>query len=222
VVVAAAVRSAVGRRGGGLSQVHPSRLLGTVQRAAVRQAGVDPALVGQVIGGVVAQVGEQSFDVTRTAWLAEGLPQEVPATTIDAQCGSSQQAVTLAAGLIGSGITDVALACGVESMSRIPIGANYRKELGLGRPVPRAYRSHYEFLNQFQAAEPRGTASAGTGRTSSGISPSSALLPHGREGASTASSSPMRGKPRTASRCRWPGMKACGRPARSSSPGSSP
>jgi acetyl-CoA C-acetyltransferase len=163
VVVAAAVRSAIGRRGGGLSQVHPSRLLGRVQRAAVRQAGVDPALVGQVIGGVVAQVGEQSFDITRTAWLAEGLPQEVPATTIDAQCGSSQQAVTLAAGLIGSGITDVALACGVESMSRIPIGANYRKELGLGRPVPRAYRSHYEFLNQFQAAE-RIAARYGIGR----------------------------------------------------------
>ena len=106
-----------------------------------------------MIGGTVTEAGEQSFNVTRTAWLAEGLPQQVPATTVDAQCGSSQQAFTLAAGLVGSGITDMALACGVESMSRIPIGAAYRKELGLGRPVPKAYQRHYEFLNQFKSAE---------------------------------------------------------------------
>lgn len=149
----AAVRTAIGRRGGGLSQVHPARLLGAVQRAALDRAGVDPASVGQVIGGVVTQVGEQAYDLARTAWLAEGLPHEVPASTVDAQCGSSQQALTLAAGLVGSGITDVVLACGVESMSRIPIGSNYGKDLGLGRPVPREYRRHYEFLNQFRAAE---------------------------------------------------------------------
>ena len=106
-----------------------------------------------MIGGVVTQVGEQAYDLARTAWLAEGLPHEVPASTVDAQCGSSQQALTLAAGLVGSGITDVVLACGVESMSRIPIGSNYGQDLGLGRPVPREYRRHYEFLNQFQAAE---------------------------------------------------------------------
>jgi acetyl-CoA C-acetyltransferase len=153
VVVVAAVRTAIGRRGGGLSQVHPARLLGAVQRAALDRAGVDPASVGQVIGGVVTQVGEQAYDLARTAWLAEGLPQEVPASTVDAQCGSSQQALTLGAGLVGSGLTDVVLACGVESMSRIPIGSNYGKDLGLGRPVPREYRRHYEFLNQFQAAE---------------------------------------------------------------------
>jgi acetyl-CoA C-acetyltransferase len=153
VVVAAAVRTAIGRRGGALSQVHPARLLGAVQRAALDRAGVEPSLVGQVIGGVVTQVGEQAYDLARTAWLAEGLPQEVPASTVDAQCGSSQQALTLAAGLVGSGITDVVLACGVESMSRIPIGSNFGKDLGLGRPVPKEYRRHYEFLNQFQAAE---------------------------------------------------------------------
>ena len=149
----AAVRTAIGRRGGGLSQVHPARLLGAVQRAALDRAGIDPASVGQVIGGVVTQVGEQAYDLARTAWLAEGLPHEVPASTVDAQCGSSQQALTLGAGMVGSGITDVVLACGVESMSRIPIGSNYGKDLGLGRPVPREYRRHYEFLNQFQAAE---------------------------------------------------------------------
>jgi acetyl-CoA C-acetyltransferase len=152
-VVVAAVRTAIGRRGGALSQVHPARLLGAVQRAALDRAGVDPALVGQVIGGVVTQVGEQAYDLARTAWLAEGLPQQVPASTVDAQCGSSQQALTLAAGLVGSGITDVVLACGAESMSRIPIGSNFRTDLGLGRPVPKEYRRHYEFLNQFQAAE---------------------------------------------------------------------
>jgi acetyl-CoA C-acetyltransferase len=153
VVAVAAVRTAIGRRGGGLSQVHPARLLGAVQHAALDRAGVEPASVGQVIGGVVTQVGEQAYDLARTAWLAEGLPQQVPASTVDAQCGSSQQALTLGAGLVGSGITDVVLACGVESMSRIPIGSNYGKDLGLGRPVPREYRRHYEFVNQFQAAE---------------------------------------------------------------------
>ena len=153
VAVVAAVRTAIGRRGGALSEVHPARLLGAVQRAALARSGVEPSLVGQVIGGVVTQVGEQAYDLARTAWLAEGLPQEVPASTVDAQCGSSQQALTLAAGLVGSGLTDVVLACGAESMSRIPIGSNFSKDLGLGRPVPKEYRRHYEFLNQFQAAE---------------------------------------------------------------------
>ena len=149
VVVVKAVRTTVGRRNGGWSAVHPARLLGAAQRAVLD--GVDPAVVGQVIGGTVTEVGEQSFNVTRTAWLAEGLPQQVPATTVDAQCGSSQQAFTLAAGLIGAGITEVAIACGVESMSRIPIGANYGKDLG--RPLPKAYQRHFEFLNQFKSAE---------------------------------------------------------------------
>ena len=153
VVVVEALRSPMGRRGGDLSQVHPATLLGEVQRALVEAAGIDPAAVDQVVGGCVGQVGEQSFNVTRTAWLAAGLPQQVAATTVDAQCGSSQQAFTLAAGLVGAGLADLVVACGVESMSRIPIGANYRKEFGLGRPVPRPYLERYEFINQFQAAE---------------------------------------------------------------------
>jgi acetyl-CoA C-acetyltransferase len=153
VVVAAAVRTAVGRRNGAYAGVHPARLLGAAQRAVLDGTGVDPAAVGQVIGGTVTQVGEQAYDLARTAWLAEGLPMTVAATTVDAQCGSSQQAFTLAAGLVGAGLTDIAMACGVESMTRIPIGANYGKSVGLGRPVPKAYRRHFEFLNQFQAAE---------------------------------------------------------------------
>jgi acetyl-CoA C-acetyltransferase len=153
VVVAAAVRTTVGRRNGGWSAVHPARLLGAAQRAVLDRTGVDPALIGQVIGGTVTQAGEQSFNLTRTAWLAEGLPQQVAASTVDAQCGSSQQAFTLATALVGAGLTDVALACGAESMTRIPIGANFGKQLGLGRPVPKAYQRHYEFLNQFKSAE---------------------------------------------------------------------
>jgi acetyl-CoA C-acetyltransferase len=153
VVVTSAVRTPLGKRNGALSEVHPTLLLGPVQRLALNRAGVEPVEVDQVIGGTVAQVGEQSFNVARTAWLAEGLPPSVAATTADAQCGSSQQSFTLAVGLVGSGLCDVVLACGVESMSRIPIGSNFRKDFNLGRPIPRAYRDHYEFLNQFQAAE---------------------------------------------------------------------
>jgi len=153
VLVLAAVRTPVGRRGGALAGLHPASLLGHVQRGVLASAGLEPSAVGQVIGGCVTQVGEQSYNITRTAWLAAGLPEQVAACTVDAQCGSSQQALTLAAGLIGAGVVDIAIACGAESMSRVPIGANFRKDLGLGRPVPPEYFSRYEFINQFQAAE---------------------------------------------------------------------
>ena len=141
VVIVAAVRSPIGRRKGGLSGLHPADLLGIVQRAAVERAGIDPAAVGQIIGGCVSQVGEQSFNIARTAWLAQGLPLEVPATTIDSQCGSSQQATTLAAGLIGAGIEDLVLACGVEMMTRVPLGANMKG----GSPLPKSYAQHYAY-----------------------------------------------------------------------------
>jgi len=149
VVIVEAVRSPIGRRKGGLSGLHPAALLGAVQHAAVRRAGIDPGAVGQVIGGCVSQVGEQSFDVARTAWLAAGLPLEVPATTIDSQCGSSQQAATLGAGLVGAGIEDLVLACGLEMMTRVPLGSNMQG----GRPLPPTYREHYAFASQFQGAE---------------------------------------------------------------------
>ena len=126
VMIVEAVRSPIGRRGGGLSGLHPADLLGAVQRAAVERAGIDPAAVGQIIGGCVSQVGEQSFNVARTAWLAQGFAMEVAATTVDSQCGSSQQATSLAAGLLGAGIEDVVLACGVEMMTRVPLGANMK------------------------------------------------------------------------------------------------
>jgi acetyl-CoA C-acetyltransferase len=153
VVIVEALRTPIGRRGGGLSTLHPAEVLSRVQSALIERAGIDPTEVGQVVGGCVSQVGEQSFNVTRTAWLAAGLPLTTAATTVDTQCGSSQQATNLAAALIGSGVTDVAIACGVEIMSRIPIGSNSAKSLGLGVPIPKTYFEHYEMTSQFEGAE---------------------------------------------------------------------
>jgi acetyl-CoA C-acetyltransferase len=151
VVIVEAVRSPLGRRNGALATVHPADLLGLVQRAAVERAGIDPLEVGQVIGGCVSQVGEQTFNIARTAWLSAGLPLEVAGTTVDAQCGSSQQATNLATALVGSGVVDVALACGIESMSRVPLGAGVRNDFG--RPNPPSYKEHYELTSQFEGAE---------------------------------------------------------------------
>jgi len=153
VVIVDAVRTPIGRRNGGLSTVHPAELLSVVQAELMSRTGIDPAQVDQVVGGCVSQVGEQSFNVARTAWLAAGLPQETAATTVDTQCGSSQQATNLAASLVGSGVVAVAIACGTESMSRIPIGSNSSKKLGLGVPIPRNYFGRYEFTSQFEGAE---------------------------------------------------------------------
>jgi acetyl-CoA C-acetyltransferase len=153
VVIIDAVRTPIGRRNGGLSSVHPADLLAKVLSELVVRTGIDPNQVGQVVGGCVSQVGEQSFDLTRTAWLTAGLPMSVAATTVDTQCGSSQQATNLATALVGSGVVDVAVACGVESMSRIPIGSNSSKKLGLGVPIPKSYFAQYEFTSQFEGAE---------------------------------------------------------------------
>jgi len=153
VVIVDAVRSPIGKRNGGLSTLHPAELLGIVQKAVVERTGIDPAAVEQVVGGCVSQVGEQSFNVTRTAWLSAGLPMSTAATTVDTQCGSSQQATNLAATLVKGGVVDVALACGVELMSRVPIGANSSKKLGLGVPIPKSYFERFEFASQFEAAE---------------------------------------------------------------------
>src|SRR3954447_21434896 len=151
VVIVDAVRTPVGRRGGGLSSVHPAELLGVVQSAIIERTGIDPHEIGQVVGGCVSQVGEQSFNVTRTAWLAAGLPMSVAATTVDSQCGSSQQATNLATSLIGSGVVDVAVACGVEVMSRVPMGSSMGVDVG--KAVPKSYFSRYEWTTQFEGAE---------------------------------------------------------------------
>lgn len=153
VVIVDAVRTPIGRRGGGLASVHPAELLSIVQKGLIDRTGIDPALVGQVVSGCVSQVGEQSFNIGRTAWLSAGLPLGVAATTVDTQCGSSQQATSLASALVGSGMVDVAIGCGVEVMSRVPIGSNSGKKLGLGVPIPRTYFGQYEMTSQFEGAE---------------------------------------------------------------------
>ena len=151
VVIVDAVRSPIGRRGGGLSTMHPADLLGVVLGELVSRSGIDPAEVGQVVGGCVSQVGEQSFNIARTAWLAAGLPLSVAATTVDSQCGSSQQATNLAASLVGAGAVDTAVACGVEVMSRVPLGSNVKN--GPGRAIPKTYFGRYEYTTQFEGAE---------------------------------------------------------------------
>jgi len=153
VVIVEAVRTPIGRRNGGLSTVHPAELLATTLTELITRTGIDPAEVDQVVTGCVSQVGEQSFNVGRTAWLSAGLPLTTAATTVDTQCGSSQQATNLATSLVGSGVVDVAIACGVELMSRVPIGSNSSRKLGLGVPIPQTYFGHYEFTSQFEGAE---------------------------------------------------------------------
>ena len=153
VVIVDAVRTPVGRRNGGLSTMHSADLLGVPFRALFDRTGVDPSIVGQVIGGCVSQIGMQGFNVARTAWLAAGLPLEVAATTVDAQCGSSQQAADMAYALIASGVVDVAVAGGVEVMSKVPIGSNAARSLDMGLPVPKSYFARYEYTSQFEGAE---------------------------------------------------------------------
>src|SRR4051794_28138691 len=146
-----AVRTPVGRRNGALSGVHPAELLAEVQRAVIDRSGIEPEAVGQVVGACVTQIGEQSMNITRTAWLAAGLPLTVAATTVDAQCGSSQHATALAAGLVSSGTVDTAISCGAEAMSRVPMGS--ARGDGVGDPIPAGYTDRYESTTQFEGAE---------------------------------------------------------------------
>lgn len=123
-VIVEAGRTPIGKRGGWLSGLHAAELLGQAQAGVIERAGIDPALVQQAAGGAVTQVGAQSNNITRTAWLHQGLPWQTGAQTIDCQCGSSQQANHLIAGLISVGAIDTGVACGVEMMSQVPLGAN--------------------------------------------------------------------------------------------------
>jgi acetyl-CoA acyltransferase len=123
-VIVAAVRTAVGKRNGALSSVHPVDLSAHVLQALAERSGIDPAVVDDVIWGCVSQFGEQTFDVARNAVLAAGWPLSVPGVTVDRQCGSSQQSVHFAAAGLVSGQYDVVVAGGVESMSRVPMGSS--------------------------------------------------------------------------------------------------
>lgn len=153
VVIVEAVRSPLGKRNGELAAMHSIDLLGRVQSELIRRAGIDAKQIGQVVGGCVGQVGMQTMNVTRNAWLAQGLPIEVAATTVDAQCGSSQQATNLAYALVKSGVVDVAIGCGVELMSQVPMGSTIPKDPAVGKPVNKSYWEHHELTSQFEGAE---------------------------------------------------------------------
>jgi acetyl-CoA acyltransferase len=123
-VIVDTVRTAFGKRKGALAGWHPTDLLGFTLKALVERSGVDPERVDDVVGGCITQSGEQGCNVTRNAWVAGGLPWHVPATTVDRQCGSSQQAMHFVAASVMAGLYDIAIACGVESMTRAPMASN--------------------------------------------------------------------------------------------------
>lgn len=148
VYIIEAVRSPIGKRGKGLAGLMPADLLGQVQTAALNRSGIPAEKVGQVIGGCVSQIGEQTFNIARIAWLSQGLPEDVAATTIDSQCGSSQQATSLGAAMVSSGMEDVVLCCGVEMMSRVPLGSAMKD----GAPMGESYFEHYQPTSQFEGA----------------------------------------------------------------------
>jgi acetyl-CoA acetyltransferase family protein len=151
-VIVEAVRTPIGKRNGSLSTYHPNDLLAHALNAVVERSGVDPGLVDDVIGGCVSQVGEQSTNVTRNGWIAAGLPQHVAATTVDRQCGSSQQAVHFAAQGVIAGGYDLAIACGVEVMSRVPLGSNARGGTG---PFSQGFMKAVDnqLLTQFEVSQ---------------------------------------------------------------------
>ena len=148
-VIVAATRTPIGRRNGQLAGLHATKILGLAQRNVIERVGIDPARVDQAIGGCVTQAGEQGSSVTRNAWLNEGLPYTTGTTTVDCQCGSAMQANHMIEGLILSGAIDIGIACGVEAMSRVPLGANVMN----GPGSPKADDWTIDMPNQFEAAE---------------------------------------------------------------------
>lgn len=146
-VIVEAVRSPVGKRNGALSGVHPSELSAQVLNGLVQRAGIDPALVDDVIWGCVMQAGEQALDIARTAVLTAGWPETVPGVTVDRQCGSSQQSLHFAVAGVVAGHYDVVVAGGVESMSRTPMGSSLANG---GHPYPEAFRERYNGQNPNQ------------------------------------------------------------------------
>ncbi len=148
-VIVEAVRTPIGKRDGWLSALHATEVLAAVQTEVVKRAGIQPSEVEQVVGGCVTQAGEQGANVTRNAWLGAGLPYEVACTTVDCQCGSAQQANHFIAGLIEAGAIDVGIACGVEAMSRVPLGANVYSGPGTSRRDDWPW----DMPDQFTAAE---------------------------------------------------------------------
>src|SRR5580765_980344 len=134
-VIVDTVRTPIGKRKGALAGWHPTDLLAHTLNALVERSGVDPGLVDDVVGGCVTQVGEQGCNVTRNAWVAAGLPQSVPCTSVDRQCGSSQQAIHFVAQGVMAGCYDLAIACGTESMTRSPMASNAAGGIGPFSPA---------------------------------------------------------------------------------------
>jgi len=156
VVIVEAVRTPVGRghpEKGYYKDVHPNELLGRTFAELIQRAGIDASVVEDVITGCVQQVGEQSYNIGRNAWLQAGLPIETPATTIDRQCGSAQQAVNFGAALIASGVHDVVIGGGVEHMGHLPLSVNGRLASEVGTPYPAELLERHPVVNQGVSAE---------------------------------------------------------------------
>jgi acetyl-CoA acetyltransferase family protein len=156
VVIVEAARTPIGRghrAKGWYRDVHPNQLLGAAYRAVIDRAGIDASLVEDVVAGAVSQVGEQSNNIARNAWLQAGLPVTTPAATVDRQCGSGQQAVSFAAGLIAAGVHDVMIGAGVEHMGRVPMGSNVAHPDEVGTPFPPELMERYELVPQGISAE---------------------------------------------------------------------
>src|SRR6186997_909434 len=151
-VIVDAGRTAIGKRKGALANWHPTDLLGFTLRTVIERNQLDPGIIDDVVGGCVTQSGEQGTNVTRNAWVAADLPQHVPATSVDRQCGSSQQAVHFVAQGIMTGSYDLAIACGVESMTRVATGSNATGGQG---PFSRAFLDACDdrLLMQFEVAQ---------------------------------------------------------------------
>jgi acetyl-CoA acyltransferase len=156
VVIVEAVRTPIGRghpEKGYYKDTHPNELLGTCFTEVIERAGIDPAEVEDVVAGCVQQIGEQSWNVARNAWLQAGLPIETAATTVDRQCGSAQQAVNFGAALIAAGIHDVVIGSGVEHLGHIPMGVGFQFVEQVGSPWPPALMERYGLIPQGLSAE---------------------------------------------------------------------
>jgi acetyl-CoA acyltransferase len=156
VTIVEAVRTPIGRghpEKGVYKDVHPNELLGIVQREVIERAEIEPARVENVLAGCVQQIGEQSLNIGRNAWLQAGLPVETPATTLDLQCGSSQHAVNLGSGLVASGANDIVLSCGVEHMGHIPFGVGLMHPDETGVPFTPELLERYQLVPQGLSSE---------------------------------------------------------------------
>ena len=156
VVLVEAARTPIGRghpEKGWFRDLHPNELLGAAYKAVIARAGIEPEVVEDVVAGAVTQVGEQSNNIARNAWLQAGLPVTTPASTVDRQCGSGQQAVSFAAGLIAAGVHDVMIGAGVEHMGRVPMGSNVAHADEFGTPFPPELMARYDLIPQGLSAE---------------------------------------------------------------------